>query len=89
MKEFKEDWQLSAAEKENNYVDNLKNKIETASASIDTLHTFYGHNQEEIKALPEDKIQELYERLNESMQKLTEVKNNLENGNPSLVKNKI
>jgi hypothetical protein len=89
MEKFKEDWQLTPAEKKENYTDNMARQIDAIASLVDKLHFHFGHEQEEIKDLSEDKIQKLYENLNESMKKISEVKTNLETGNPSLVKNKI
>jgi galactokinase/mevalonate kinase-like predicted kinase len=89
MKEIKEDWQLTPAEIKENYTNNLARQVEAIASLADKLHLHFGHEQEEINELPEDKVQELYKRLSESIQKFSEVKNNLETGNPNLVKNKI
>lgn len=85
MKEFKEDWQLSDTEKKENYINNLKLRIEDTTTSIRKLYFHHGHEQDEIKNLPEDKIKEFYGELKESIRQLTEVKNNLEKGNPDLI----
>ncbi|OGF25388.1 hypothetical protein A2331_02455 [Candidatus Falkowbacteria bacterium RIFOXYB2_FULL_34_18] len=88
MKEFKEDWQLSEAEKKENYVNNLKLRIETITESVHKLHFHHGHEQDEIKDLPEEQAKELYKKLEEDIQQLIEVKNNLEKGNSYLIENK-
>jgi hypothetical protein len=85
MKKFKEDWQLTSAEKKENYVDNLKQRIDDVTTSVHGLHFHHGHEQDEIQNLPEDKTKELYEKLKEDIKKLIEVKNNLEKGNPYLI----
>jgi hypothetical protein len=86
MEKIKEDWNLSEVEKQTNYELNLTGKVAATAPPIDTLHTFFGH--EDIQSLPENVARPLHGRLEESIRKLTEIKNNFENGNPYLKNDK-